>query len=32
MKDEDISAIFKYLQSIEPVVHIVLPSVSPEDM
>jgi len=32
MKDEDISAIFKYLKSIEPVVNIVPPPVSPADM
>lgn len=32
MKDEDISAIFQYLQSIEPVVNIVPSPVSPEDM
>jgi mono/diheme cytochrome c family protein len=32
MKDEDISAIFQYLQSIEPVFNIVPSPVSPEDM
>mgnify|MGYP000582878694 CR=1 FL=1 len=32
MKDEDIHAVFKYLQSINPVKNIVPPPVSPENM
>ena len=32
MKDEDISAVFKYLQSINPVENVVPSPVSPENM
>lgn len=32
MKDEDVRAVFKYLQSIEPVNNVVPPPVSPEDI